>query len=166
MDIPQTQFTLAWQGFHHVALISSDLDATVRFYDDVLAMQSGDIIPAKGPRGRHVMIKPGNCDAWGLHFFEHTDAQLLAQRETLNQLLAQPQSQFAFLSGTLQHIAFALADETAALELRARLEAYNVMMTPINQVAGIRNFIFLDNNGIPLEAAWPQDHRLAESTSA
>nr|MBA3790917.1 VOC family protein [Rubrobacter sp.] len=35
---------IGWQGFHHVALVTADLDATLRFYEDVLGMEAGEIM--------------------------------------------------------------------------------------------------------------------------
>jgi catechol 2,3-dioxygenase-like lactoylglutathione lyase family enzyme len=63
-----------WRGFHHVALVTPDLDATIRFYGDVLGMRVGEVVSATERQGRHCFIKP--CDTvetWGLHFFERPD---------------------------------------------------------------------------------------------
>jgi len=135
-----------WRGFHHVALVTPDLDATIRFYRDVLGMEAGEVMERQG---RHCFITPGG-DTWGLHFFEHADAELFAQPEVLTQ-------RYGFLPGALQHIAFALPDEAAALALRQRLQEKGVEITPINELGPIRNFLFTDNNGLILEAAWPKE---------
>ena len=136
-----------WQGFHHIALVTPDLEATIHFYQDVLGMQVGQIHPARDGNGRHCFIKPGASKTWGLHFFEQPDAQLFPYPETL--------ARFTFIPGALQHIAFALPDEAAALTLRERLQAHGVPLTGINELGLVRNTLFLDNNGMPLEAAWP-----------
>jgi catechol 2,3-dioxygenase-like lactoylglutathione lyase family enzyme len=145
-----------WRGFHHVALVTPDLNATIRFYRDVLGMQVDKVFPAtdgalrplRDRNGRHCFIKPGASEAWGLHFFEQADAQIFAYPATLER--------FTFLPGALQHIAFALPDETAGLALRERLHQHNRQMTPIAELGSIRNTLFLDNNGILLEATWPK----------
>jgi hypothetical protein len=59
----------------------------------------------------------------------------------------------------LQHIAFAVPDEQAAVALRDRLDGYGVAMTPINTIGPLRNFLFLDNQGLLLEATWPSEQR-------
>lgn len=41
------------------------------------------------------------------------------------------------------------------LALRERLAEHHIEMTGINTVGSIRNFLFADNNGMILEAAWP-----------
>ncbi|GIP38815.1 hypothetical protein J31TS4_20950 [Paenibacillus sp. J31TS4] len=61
--------SFGWLGFHHVALVTTDLDATIHFYDNVLGMQISPVYPATPPRGRHCFVKPGATDSWGIHFF-------------------------------------------------------------------------------------------------
>lgn len=134
-----------WQGFHHIALVTPDLDATVRFYHDVLGMQVGEIMDR---RGKHCFIRPGESETWGLHFFEYPDAQLFPYPD--------PAERYVFLPGALQHIAFALPDEAAALALRERLRQHHIETTAINDLGAIRNFLFLDHNGMLLEATWPK----------
>ncbi|MBV9788121.1 MAG: VOC family protein [Chloroflexi bacterium] len=138
-----------WRGFHHVALMTPDLDATMRFYGDLLGMQVGPILQGAGGQGRHCFIRPGATEAWGLHFFEHPDAQVFAYPQNF--------PRFAVLPGALQHIAFTLPDEVAALTLRQRLAAFGVAMTDIAQIGPISNTLFRDNNGLLLEATWPRD---------
>ena len=41
----------AWQGFHHIALVTADFDATLRFYGDVLGMEVGRIMMGTDARG-------------------------------------------------------------------------------------------------------------------
>ncbi|MFM1651777.1 VOC family protein [Brevibacillus sp. B_LB10_24] len=148
-----------WQGFHHIALTTPNLDETVDFYQNLLGMQAGQVLPAAGRRGRHCFIKPGDSETWGIHFFEHPSAQIFQSSEELKRLAVEPDSavMFQFLPGALQHIAFALPGEEEGLALRAKLLEHGVVVTDIYDQKSIRNFIFLDNNGIQLEAAWPKD---------
>jgi catechol 2,3-dioxygenase-like lactoylglutathione lyase family enzyme len=66
----------AWQGFHHIALVTADFDATLRFYGDVLGMQVGRIMGTDARRGtaRPCFIRPGDTESLGPHIFEATDA--------------------------------------------------------------------------------------------
>ena len=134
-----------WRGFHHVALVTPDLDATIHFYVDVLGMQAGDIMDR---HGRHCFIKPGESDTWGLHVFESSEAQIFPYPSE--------SQRFVFIPGVLQHIAFALPDEASALALRDRLSRHGVQTTGINELGPIRNILFVDNNGTLLEATWPK----------
>lgn len=150
---------LHWLGFHHIALVTRDLDATLDFYVNLLGMQAGDIFRAVKGRGRHCFVKPGDTETWGIHFFEYKEAQIFQSAETLKRLAQEPESEdlYRSLPGALQHIAFALLSEEHALALRDKLRLHGVVMTDIYDLGGIRNYIFIDNNGIQLEAAWPSN---------
>jgi catechol 2,3-dioxygenase-like lactoylglutathione lyase family enzyme len=66
---------LPWREIHHLALATRDLEATIRFYTDVLGMHAADIAPANPIHGRTCTIKPSPNATSELHFFEHADAQ-------------------------------------------------------------------------------------------
>jgi hypothetical protein len=84
----------------------------------------------------------------GLHVFETAEAQIFPYPDS--------SQRFVFIPGVLQHIAFALPDEEAALVLQERLKSHGVRTTDINELGPIRNFLFVDNNGTLLEATWPR----------
>ncbi|MCH5583974.1 VOC family protein [Shimazuella sp. AN120528] len=143
-----------WRGFHHIAIVTPDLDTTIHFYQDILGMEIGKIYPAKGGRGRHGFIKPGICDGLGLHFFENPHAKIISfPKGSLRPESLQTNS---FVDGVLQHIAFSLPDEDSALILRERLLKNEVEMTDIYEIESLKDMIFIDKtNGILLEAIWP-----------
>jgi catechol 2,3-dioxygenase-like lactoylglutathione lyase family enzyme len=147
-----------WRGFHHVALVTADLDATIAFYEHVLGMKAGAVYPSTAKRGRHCFIKPGDTEAWGLHFFEYPGAQIHSSADAIRQLAEDRGAEvlYQFVPGALQHIAFSLPTEQEAMHLRQRLGRHGVAMTEIYDQGSIRNFVFTDNNGIQLEAAWPK----------
>lgn len=147
----------AWRGFHHIALVTPDLDATIQFYRDVLGMQISEIYESGiGVQGRHCFIKPGSGETWGLHVFEHPDPTLSQLLEKSRRMIVETNWRPGTFEGILQHIAFALPDEQAALALRARLAEHQVRFSPINEIGPLHNFLFLDNHGFLLEAAWPK----------
>ncbi|GCE46004.1 catechol 2,3-dioxygenase-like lactoylglutathione lyase family enzyme [Thermosporothrix hazakensis] len=134
-----------WQGFHHVALYTPDLDATIAFYGDVLGMQVGEISVHPANQSRHCFITPGGP---GLHFFEFPGISLPSFEHI-------PTLQDATrVEGFLNHIAFRLPDEAAGLALRERLLKLDREVSEISHIANLHNFIFLDNNGLLLEAIW------------
>ena len=57
--------TPPWRGFHHVALVTPDLEATIRFYGEVLGMRVGEVVGATERQGCHCFIKPGDVETWG-----------------------------------------------------------------------------------------------------
>lgn len=138
-----------WRGFHHIALVTPDLAATIQFYDEVLGMEAGPLLQTNA--GSHCFLKPGESESWGLHFFEKPDAHIFTDPDLLNG--------FVLLPGALQHIAFALPDESAALALLDRLQTCGIKNTGINTIGPIKNILFMDNNGILLEATFPHESK-------
>jgi hypothetical protein len=103
--------------------------------------------PAGDMHGRHAGFLLGAGLSSFLHFFEMPNAQIFAPPD-LNTMY--------WLPGALHHISIALLDEAAALALRERLNNLKIALTPIMDQGDIYNFLFLDNHGILLEAAWPK----------
>ncbi len=134
-----------WLGFHHVALLTPDLDATIAFYEDVLGMQVGEVVPARGEQGKHCFIRPGKTEAWGLHYFEQGEARIFQFPEEMGRS--------SWIPGALQHVAFALSGAADADALRERLSRSGVLVMEIENPAA-RGLLFRDNNGILLEATW------------
>ncbi len=146
---PTAQGQPPWRGFHHLALVTPDLDATLRFYGDVLGLGAAFVAPATELHGRHAMIAVDGDAGSFLHFFEQPAAAIhpypLAAGLTFPREL-----------GALHHIALALPDEAAGLALRERLQALQIPVTEIMDQGPVRNLLFPDNNGLLLEAAWSQ----------
>lgn len=143
---------IAWAGIHHVALVTPDLEATRRFYADVLGMQVGEVRVGGGAiAARHCFVRPGaDAATWGVHFFEQPGVALPQWPDGLAGLRSA-----GYLPGVFQHLAFALPDERAASALRDRLAAAGVGTTPPATLGPIRNVLFLDPHGVLLEATWP-----------
>jgi catechol 2,3-dioxygenase-like lactoylglutathione lyase family enzyme len=139
-----TQEMIPWGGFHHIALSTPDLEATIQFYRDVLGMELLFVGEAGEMHGRSCGFSPGSGI---LHFFEYLDAQIFSPPD-LNKMY--------WLPGALHHIAIAIPDENAALALRDILQQHDVPMTEIMDQGDVRNMVFSDNNGILLEATWPK----------
>ena len=131
-----------WRGVNHLALITTDMDATVRFYHGVLGARL--VMTIATPSFKHYFfdIATGNT----LAFFEY---------------LGEPIDSFAKPAGVpypqasqFDHLALALADEEALLRLRDRLKEHNCEVTDVVDHGTLRSIYFTDPNGIALEASW------------
>ena len=148
------QASPAWQGFNHVALVTRDLDATIHFYQEVLGMELLRVAPANPLQGRHCGLRPGGTAAQAayLHFFEYAGAPLFGPDDrSLQVSVFDPGATF------LSHISFTLPNAMAGNALQRRLSAHGVPMTPIMEQGDVYNLVFLDNNGLALEAAWAKE---------
>jgi catechol 2,3-dioxygenase-like lactoylglutathione lyase family enzyme len=142
----------AWHGFNHVSLVTPDLEATLAFYRDLLAMRVIFEGPGNPQHGPDALISVGGTGL-GLHFFEVPNAEIFRYPTGVP-------SKLEFIAGALQHIAITIADEAAALSLRERLQAHGVPMTPIispsRRMPTVRMFLFPDPSGMLLKATWLQ----------
>jgi catechol 2,3-dioxygenase-like lactoylglutathione lyase family enzyme len=130
-----------WRGINHLALITTDMDATVRFYHEVLGAR---LVATLGtPAFRHYFFEFGPQQT--VAFFEYRDAQL--------EPFAKPAGVPDPRAVQFDHLAFNLADEDALLALRARLKAAGCEVTDVVDHGFIHSIYFTDPNGIALEAA-------------
>lgn len=140
----QQTFAFNWQGIHHIALLTEDLDATRHFYKEVLGMHLGPIAPSTQGRGRHcvILVKPNDDNMLGFHFFERPNAS------SPSHLVGEGN-----VPSLVPHIALRLSDEAEATALRERLNQARVEITEIPQLG---SFLIVDNNHLCLEITWPR----------
>lgn len=151
-EITHFEQPVDWQGFDHVALATPDLESSIHFYCEILGMQAGEIYEARGGKTRHCFIKPGMTRSQGLHIWEVPGAKLPPRFESLE--WHQPDT---ITAGALLHIAFTLPDEAAGLALRARLEHHHIEVGETHDLGPLRSMVFIDINGIMIEAIWPRE---------
>jgi catechol 2,3-dioxygenase-like lactoylglutathione lyase family enzyme len=143
----------AWRGVNHLALVTPDMDATVRFYAGVLGMPLVTTLMAGPMRHYFFEIAPGNTVA----FFEIPGA------ETFRKGAGSPGP----YPIQLDHISFNVDDEAALLALRDRLTAAGSEVTEIVDHGTIQSIYFTDNNGIALEASyWAVDPTVGDPSYA
>jgi catechol 2,3-dioxygenase-like lactoylglutathione lyase family enzyme len=139
------QQTIEWKGLNHLALITNDMDATVRFWHGVL---DAPLVATVGtPTFRHYFFSfgPGSSVA----FFEY-----IGQR---THELAKPAGVFDARAGQFDHLSMDLPDEEALLDLRRRLKESGCEVTDVVDHRLMRSIYFSDPNGIALEASWWAD---------
>jgi catechol 2,3-dioxygenase-like lactoylglutathione lyase family enzyme len=136
-DLPEAP---RWQGVNHLALITPDMDATVRFYDGVLGMRLVATMMAGPMRHYFFEIAPGNTVA----FFEVKGAETFAKGAG------------APSERTIQfdHLSFDVPDEESLEMLRKRILSAGSEVTEVVDHGIFRSVYFTDPNGIALEASW------------
>jgi catechol 2,3-dioxygenase-like lactoylglutathione lyase family enzyme len=134
--------TPQWQGVNHLALVTTDMDATVRFYHGTLG---GRLVATLGTEAfRHYFFEFGpHCT---VAFFEYAGSTV----EPFVKAAGVPDPR----APQFDHLALNLPDEEALHDLRRRLKAADYEVTDIIDHGGVRSVYFTDPNGIALEASW------------
>src|SRR3954454_11613133 len=130
--------TPRWRGINHLALVTTDMDATVRFYHGTLGATL--VATLATSEFRHYFFNFGpQCT---VAFFEYVDARI---------------EPFLKAAGTsdarapqFDHLALNLADESALIALQHRLRGADYDVTEIVDHGGVRSVYFTDPNGIAL----------------
>jgi catechol 2,3-dioxygenase-like lactoylglutathione lyase family enzyme len=131
-----------WRGINHLALITDDMDATVRFYHGVLGARLVAHLGNASFRHYFFEFGAGNTVA----FFEYHGVPI----ETFAKPAGVPDPRAV----QFDHLSFNLPDEHALLMLRSRLKAADCEVTDVVDHGMIRSVYFTDPNGIALEASW------------
>jgi catechol 2,3-dioxygenase-like lactoylglutathione lyase family enzyme len=129
-----------WRGINHMALVTPDMDATVRFYSGVLGMPLVATLMAGPMRHYFFEMAPGNTIA----FFE------VDGMETFAKGAGSPSDRVI----QLDHIAFNVPDEHALELLRKRLLGAGSEVTTVVDHGLMKSVYFHDPNGIALEASY------------
>jgi catechol 2,3-dioxygenase-like lactoylglutathione lyase family enzyme len=133
---------LHWRGINHLALITTDMDATVRFYHEVVGAPLVATIGTDSFRHYFFSFGEGNTVA----FFEYRGVEL--------ERMAKPAGIPDPRAIQFDHVSFNLPDEEALLALRDRLKTAGSEVTDVVDHGFIHSIYFTDPNGIALEASW------------
>jgi catechol 2,3-dioxygenase-like lactoylglutathione lyase family enzyme len=131
-----------WRGINHLALVTNDMDATVRFYHGVLGMRLVATIGTDMFKHYFFDIGAENTIA----FFQWTGVHVGEVEKPAGVPPNYP-TQF-------DHLSFNLADEHALEAMRDRLTEYGCEVTEVVDHDVMRSIYFTDPNGISLEASW------------
>jgi catechol 2,3-dioxygenase-like lactoylglutathione lyase family enzyme len=133
-----------WRGVNHLALVTPDMDATVRFYSGVLGMPLVSTTMA-GPM-RHYFFEIGDENT--VAFFEVEGMETFAKAAG-----ASPDRAIQ-----MDHLSFNVPDDHALELLRKRLMAADCEVTRVVDHRILHSIYFTDPNGIALEAScWVLD---------
>jgi catechol 2,3-dioxygenase-like lactoylglutathione lyase family enzyme len=131
-----------WRGVNHLALVTNDMDATVRFYHGVLGARLVATIGTEQFRHYFFDVGAGNTVA----FFEYRGMPVPR--------FAKPAGLPDPRAAQFDHLSLNLADEHALESLRARLKEHGCEVTDVVDHGFVRSIYFTDPNGIALEASW------------
>jgi len=131
-----------WRGINHLALITTDMDATVRFYHGVLGARLVATIGT--PDFRHYFFEFGPEQT--VAFFEYQGAEI----EPFSKPAGIPDPRAV----QFDHLSFNLPDEEALESLRRRLKEHDCEVTDVVDHSVMHSIYFTDPNGIALEASW------------
>ena len=131
-----------WRGVHHLALVTTDMDATTRFYHGVLGARL--VATVATPDFKHYFFEfgPGSTVA----FFEYLNEEV--------ESYAKPAGVPFPRAAQFDHLSLAVPDEEALLSLRERLKGADCEVTDVIDHGFLRSVYFSDPNGIALEASW------------
>lgn len=128
-------------GVNHLALITNDMDQTVRFYRDILGFPLVGTIG--NPQFRHYFFDMGNGGT--IAFFEWPGVQNIGTRKPAG--LPDEGRQF-------DHVSFGVESLEAMVALQKRLRAAGVEVTRVVDHDFIQSIYFDDPNGIALEVSY------------
>jgi catechol 2,3-dioxygenase-like lactoylglutathione lyase family enzyme len=131
-----------WRGINHLALVTTDMDATVRFYHGVLGARLVATIGT--PAFRHYFFEFGPEQT--VAFFEYQGAGL--------EPFAKPAGVPDPRAVQFDHLSFNLPDEQSLEALQQRLKEHGCEVTDVVDHQVMRSIYFTDPNGIALEASW------------
>lgn len=144
MNSSQLPAAPRWRGVNHLALVTPDMDTTVRFYTGVLGMPLVMTLMAGPMRHYFFEIAPQNT----LAFFEIPGA------DTFEKGAGSPGP----YPVQMDHLSLNLESEAALATLRDRLTAAGCEVSELVDHGVLRSIYFTDNNGIALEAtSWVND---------
>ena len=142
----QTDTPTPWQGVNHLALITNDMDATVRFWHGV--MDAPLIATIGTDTFRHYFFSFGPTTT--IAFFGYTGRR--------SHMVSKPAGVFDERAGQFDHLSIDLPDRDALLALRERLTEHGTEVTDVVDHGLMQSIYFTDPNGIALEASWWADN--------
>lgn len=133
-------------GFHHVAVVTGDLDRFIEFYASIFDAQSIPIEPT--PAFRHALVRVGSTAT--LHPVE-------LKSHWCSQGIAAPLAR-----GHLDHLALHAPSREILREIRRRLMARGASDGAVMDLGPMLSLAFIDSDGMHGEVCWNRDPALRE----
>ena len=133
---------IRFKGINHLAMVTADMDATIRFWRDLLGMR---LVAGLGRPGyRHYFFEITEHDM--IAFFEWPDVEKMPDKD-----------HGAPVNGPVgfDHVSFEVAGDDDLWELKARLEAADIWVSEVVDHGFIHSIYAFDPNRIPIEFSAP-----------
>ncbi len=132
---------IRYNGINHLAMATGDMDATIRFWRDLLGMR---LIGGFGKPGyRHYFFEISKKDS--IAFFEWPEVAPVEDKEH-GRVVAGP---FIF-----DHVSFGVDEKETLWEIKDRLSAAGLWVSEVIDHGFIYSVYSFDPNGIPIEFSW------------
>lgn len=127
-----------YSGINHLAMATSDMDETIRFWRDLLGMR---LVAGLGRPGyRHYFFEISKNDT--MAFFEWPDVRPVEEKEH-GRPVAGP---YVF-----DHVSIGVETEDGLWEIKDRLEAADIWVSEVIDHGFMHSIYSFDPNGIPIE---------------
>ncbi|MDJ0884535.1 MAG: VOC family protein [Desulfobacterales bacterium] len=133
---------IRYTGINHLAMVTGDMDATIRFWRDLLGMRLVAGLGRPGYRHYFFEIAPHDMIA----FFEWPDVEPLPEKDHGVPV----KGPFAF-----DHIAFEVASDEDLWSLKQSFEAADIWVSEMMDHGFIHSIYAFDPNQIPIEFSAP-----------
>jgi catechol 2,3-dioxygenase-like lactoylglutathione lyase family enzyme len=131
-----------YTGINHLAMVTADMDATIRFWRDLLGMR---LVAGLGGKGyRHYFLEISERDM--IAFFEWPEAESVSEKD-----------HGVPVKGPVifDHVSVGVADDQDLWEIKDRLEAADFWVSEAIDHGFIHSIYAFDPNGIPIEFSAP-----------
>ena len=133
---------MMFTGIHHPALVTGNLDTTIRFWRDLLGMRLVYTLGEAGNRQVYFAVTAETL----ISFFEWPGVEPIPYRR---------HGQSRNSAEVFDHLAIAVATEEALWELAGLLESAEAPVSDLIDHGFVHSLYTYDPNGIPLEFLWP-----------
>lgn len=131
-----------YNGINHLALVTPDMDATIRFWRDLLGMRL--VIGLGKPGYRHYFFEISEHDM--IAFFEWPHVEKIPEKDHGVPV----KGPFAF-----DHVSFEVESDEDLWELKDKLEAAGFWVSEVVDHGFIHSIYTFDPNNIPIEFSAP-----------
>lgn len=142
---------IKYQGINHIAMVTSDMDQTVRYWRDLLGMRL--VAGIGGPGYRHYFLEISDQDL--IAFFEWDGAEPIQEKDHG----APFKGRIAF-----DHISFGVEHLDDLWELKDRLESAGFWVSEMVDHGFIYSIYSFDPNNIPVEFSFSIPERSIRKT--